>query len=307
MQMSGALRHLLLAGTCLCVYGTPVPLPSFTPTQDSGCDGKCASSVKTATSTQTVDVKSEPSDTEHVTGLLLNEGAGGGAGPHGRPEGIAPVMQTANGDSLDGRSGPSEAGGEAWSQRSKAKRVGSSSEIGDAERQSESTEDKAVISEQKSASTGGKKQLDVDTGISRLITGGFLASSIAPPQLETSYSQKSKQVVVDSTRIPDGRDPLKDKDPETSSLSFTDPRNPSAGVQRLTSHTPIPPSVFVSPRTSTPLTIWGHDGATISSPPDPLLPEIGPNLMSREDGPESLWTEAARSGGGESKNLEMHN
>ncbi|GLD75453.1 uncharacterized protein AKAME5_002678700 [Lates japonicus] len=102
----------------------------------SDCDGECASSLTTVRSTHVTDVtKSKPSDTGHVTSLILNGGAGGGAGPHGRPEGIDLATQTENGDSIDGRSGPSEAGGEAWSQRSK--KVGSSSEMGDTDRQSE--------------------------------------------------------------------------------------------------------------------------------------------------------------------------
>ncbi|KAM6915178.1 uncharacterized protein armh4 [Xenentodon cancila] len=62
----------------------------------------------------------------------------------------------------------------------------------------------------------------------------------------------------------------------------------------MTSQSPIPPLMFATPRTSTPLTIWGHDGATITSVSDTILPEIGPNPIPREDGLESLWTEAAR-------------
>ncbi|XP_071334953.1 armadillo-like helical domain-containing protein 4 isoform X2 [Trachinotus anak] len=308
MLMSGTLHRLLLAGTCLCVYGAPVHLSNFTPTRESGCDGECASSVKTVRSTHPTDVKSKPSNTKHVTGLILNVGAGGGAGPHGRPEGIAPVTQTENGDSLDGRSGRSEAGGEAWSQRGKVENVGSSSEMGDAERQSEATsvlsvdsestkEDEPAIDEHKSTSTGGEKQLDIDMSTSSLTPGGLLASSTAPPQPEPSYSQNNNEGDVDRARLPGGGESFQEKDPETSSPSFTEPPNPSERIQRLTTHSPIPPLVFVSPQTSTSLTIWGHDGATVSSLPDPLLPEIGPNLMPREDGPESLWTEAARPGG----------
>ncbi|XP_035534817.1 armadillo-like helical domain-containing protein 4 isoform X2 [Morone saxatilis] len=264
MQMFGTLHRLLLAGLlCLCVDGTPVPLQNFTPGQDSDCDRQCASSVTTVGSMLTTDVKSEPSDTEHVTGLILNVGARGGAGPHGRPEGTAPVTQTANGDSFDGRSGPSEAGGEAWSQRSEVKKVGSTSEMGDAQRQSEAV-----------------SVLPVDPEV--------------PPQLSITASKD--QSGEDRTKLPGYGDSLQDKDPETSSPSSKEPPTPGERMQKLTSHSPIPPSVFVSPRTSTPLSIWGHSGATISSLPDPLLPEIGPNLMPREDGPESLWTEAARPG-----------
>ncbi|KAG7240271.1 hypothetical protein INR49_027082 [Caranx melampygus] len=308
MLMSGMLHRLLLAGTCLCVYGSPVHLSDFTPTQDSSCDGECASSVKTVRSTHTTDVRSKLSDTEHVTGLILNVGAGGGAGPHGRPEGIAPLTQTENGDSLDGRSGRSEAGVEARSQRGEVKNVGSSSEMGDTDRQSEAAsvlsvepertkEDKPVINEQKSTSTGEEEQRDIDMSTSRLTPGGRLASSSTPPQLESSYSPRSNHDGEDRARLPGGGGSLQDKDPETSSPSFIDPPILSARIQRLTSHSPIPSLVFVTPRTSASLTIWGHNGATVSSLPDPLLPEIGPNLMPREDGPESLWTEAARPSG----------
>lgn len=296
--MFGTLHRLLLAGTCLCVYGTPVRLLDFSRTQDSDCDGPCAGSVTTVGSTHTTDVKSEPSDTEHVTGLI--SGAGGGAGPHGRPEGTAPVTRTENGDSLAGRSGPSEAGGEAWSQRSELKKVGSTSEMGDAQRQSEAAsvlpvdpegknEDASVSSASVSGPTGGRKQLDITVSATQL-TNGFLASSTAPPPQLSITAREAKDQETE--------------DPETSS---PDPPDPGERIQKPTSHSPIPPSVFVSPRTSTLLSIWGHEGATVSSLPDPLLPEIGPNLMPREDGPESLWTEAARPVGGESDKTERHN
>ncbi|XP_042369580.1 uncharacterized protein LOC121963358, partial [Plectropomus leopardus] len=253
MLMSGTLHRLLLAATCLCVYGNPVQLRNFTPTQD--CDGQCASSGTTVGSTHATDVKPEPSDTEHDgTDLMLNVGAGGGAGPHGRPEGIAAVTQTGNGDSLDGRSGPSEAAGEAWSQRSGGKKVDGISEMGDAQRQTET--DSSVDPE-------------------------------ASPQLSITGREDKDQSGTDP---PAYGDSVQDKDPETSS---TEPPDSGAPIQKLTSH--MPPLFFVSPRTSTHLSVWGHDAAT--SLPDPLLPEIGPNLMPREDGPESLWTEAARPGG----------
>lgn len=304
MLMSGMLRRLLLAGTCLCVCGSPVHLSDSTPTQDSSCDGECASLGKTVRSTHTTD------DTEHVSGL--NVGAGGGAGPHGRPEGIAPLTQMENGDSLDGRSGRSEAGGEARSQRGEVKNVGSSSEMGDADRQSEAApgrteDDKPVTNGQKSSSAGEEEQRDIDMSTSRLTPGGRLASSSPPPQLESSYSLRSNQDGEDRARLPGGGGSLQDKDAETSSPSFIDPPTLSARIQRLASHSPIPSLVFATPRTSASLTVWGHNGATVSSLPDPLLPEMGPNLMPREDGPESLWTEAARPSGGKSEEFEKNN
>ncbi|XP_035851614.1 armadillo-like helical domain-containing protein 4 isoform X1 [Sander lucioperca] len=299
MLMSGMLHRLLLAGTCLCVYGAPVHLPNFTPTQDSDCDGQCASSVTTVGSTHTTDVKSEPSDTEHVTGLLLNAGSEGGAGPLGHPEGIAPVTQTENGDSLDRRSGSSDAGGEAWSQRSGVKKVGSLSEMGDASVLSVDPEDKEDIPVIKPAlsPTRGRKQLDTAVSTTGFTPDGFLASSRVPPQLSITAREDKDQGEEDRANLPGYGDSLQDKDPETSLPSSTEPPNTEERIQKLTSHSPTLPSVFVSPLTSTHLPIWGHDGATIFSLTDPLLPEIGLNLMPREDGPESLWTEAARPGG----------
>ncbi|XP_026174623.1 uncharacterized protein armh4 [Mastacembelus armatus] len=305
MLMSEVLHRLLLAGICLCVYGTPVRLPNFTPTHDRQCDAQCAGTIPTVVSMHATDVKPELSDREHVTGLMLDVGA---AGPHGRPEGIDPVTQIENGDSLDGRAGPSEAGREAWSQRSRGKKVRSTSETGDAEKQSEpasvlsvesesTTEDKTVISEYKSTATGERKQLDIDMNTPRLTADGFSTPSTVLPQLSITARGSKDQGGEDRTRLSGEDNSHWDKDPETSLPFSIEPPNPSAQIHRLTSHSPSPLPVFVPPRTSTPLTIWGHDGATVPSLPDPLLPEIGPNLMPREDGPESLWTEAATPGG----------
>ncbi|XP_069014633.1 armadillo-like helical domain-containing protein 4 isoform X1 [Embiotoca jacksoni] len=300
MLMSGTLHRLLLARICLCVYGAPVHLPTFVPTQETPCEGPCASSVTTAGSTHTTDV------TEHVDGLILNVGAGGGTGPHGRPEGTDPVTQTENGDSLDGRSGPSEAGGEAWSQSSEGKQIGSKSEMGDSERQTEEASLLSVDPESKKGDlpvnteplspTGGRQELDMEMSTPKGTSGRYPASATAPRQ---RHDQKTDQTGEDTKKLPGFGDSVQDKDSEISLPSSTDPPHASASLwaQKLTSHSSNPPLVFVTPRISTPLTIWGRDGATISPLPDPFLPEIGPNLMPREDGPESLWTEAARPGG----------
>ena len=283
MLMSGTLhRLLLLAWTCLLsIYGTPVHLLDLAPTQD--CDGRCANAATTVGSTHSTDVKFAPSETEHV--ILDVGGRGGGGGP----EGTAPVTQTENGDSLDGRSGPSEAGGEARSQRSEVKKVGGTSEMGDAHRQSEAASEPPVDPDGEKEPTGGRKQLDVAVGTTRSPPDGFAQLSITARDSRDPGGE-------DGTRLPGYIDSLQG----TSLPSSTEPGEP---IQKLSSHSPIPPLVFLSPRTSTPLSVWSHDGATTSSLPDPLLPEIGPNLMPREDGPESLWTEAARPGGGRSRKI----
>lgn len=285
------LHHLLLAGICLCVYGTPVRLPDITPTQD----GQCASPGATVALTHTTVVKSKPTDAEQVTGLKLNVGVGGMADPHGRHKGIEAVTQTENGDSLDGGSEPSEAGREVWSHRGELKKVRSTSEMGRAERQSEvasvlSVESKSTI---EATSTGGRKQVSLDMSTPRLSPVRFLASSTATPQMSITVREIKDQGEEDRTRLPSEDDSQQGKDPETS-LPSSEPPNPSARFQRLISQSSAPLSVFVS----TPVTIWGNGGATVSPLSEPLLPEIGPNLMPKEDGPESLWTEAARPGGG---------
>ncbi|XP_047429391.1 armadillo-like helical domain-containing protein 4 isoform X2 [Mugil cephalus] len=281
MWMSGTLRRLLLAWSYLCVYGAPVQLPNFSPTtQDSSCERECASSLTTPGSIRATDVKPSPPDTGHVMGLVLNAGGGGGTGPDGRPEGIEPVTQTENGDSLGGRSGPSEDGTEARSQRRKVK---STLEIGDpASVDPESRNQDVPVSVEDLSPPGDGKQTDMDLSIPERTPGRSLDFTTAPPQLDR----------VSQTMLP-GFDPFQDKDPEPSLASSPEPPNPSMPP----SHNPIPPLVFITPRTSTPFALWGHDGATISSLPDPYLPEIGPSLIPREDSPESLWTEASRPGG----------
>lgn len=268
MSMSGMLLGLLLAGTCLCVCGAPVLLQGLKASQDG--------SVTLGKLTQGTDVKFLSSDAE---GLMLNVGAGGGTGPHGQPEGIEAVTQTENGDSSDRRSGLSEAAGEAWSQRSKEKKSGNRSEMGDSETAS------VLFDEKEEAPfniepTGGRKHLDADMS-TRLSPGGLLASTGEPPQ-QASGSQKS-----DRTKLPG-----LDSSPET---------NPHSSTEATDLHIPTtshgdPPLLFVTPRTFTNLMNWGSDGATMSSLPDPFLAEIRQNLMPKEDGSESLWTEAAKPG-----------
>ncbi|XP_034018294.1 armadillo-like helical domain-containing protein 4 isoform X2 [Thalassophryne amazonica] len=125
----------------------------------------------------------------------------------------------------------------------------------------------------------------------RLTPRAFPCSSTAPSQQKTSSevqeppkeTQMGNQEDDGQTISPDGEgsDPKTDRTPPLT--------EPSAHIQRLTSLGIAPPSSF-----STALSMWGHKGVTTTMLPDSLLPDIGPNLMPREDGPENLWTEAAR-------------
>ncbi|KAM4522220.1 uncharacterized protein armh4 isoform 2-T3 [Odontesthes bonariensis] len=277
MLMSWPFRRLLLAGTCLCVCGAPVYLPNFNHTQDS--------SAATPESTHTIDTESIPSDKELATGFTLSVGAEGGTGPHRGPKGIDSVTQTANGDSYGGRFGPSKTGGEARRQRSEVKKIESSPEMADPDSKKEDT----PVDAEPLSPTGGREQMDVDMSTPKWTAERFFASTTLTSQIDSSFSQKSNDGGAD--RI------IQNEDPETSFPSDAPDPYTSLWTQKLTSHTAIPPLMFATSRTSTPLTIWGRDGATTSSLSDPILPDIAPNLMPREDGLESLWTEAARPAG----------
>ncbi|XP_061602579.1 uncharacterized protein LOC133464548 [Cololabis saira] len=282
MPMSWGFHRLLLAWTCLCVRGAPLHLPNVNNTGEIFCEGQCAGSVTTAGSRHTSHEESTPSDAKLVTGLTPNVGAGGGTDPHGRPEGVDSMTQEENGDSLDRRSRPREIDGEAWSQGSEVETIETRSEMG------ESKKDADVNSEHVSL-TGGGEQVDFD-----MSTPGWTTSSDSSSQLDGSYNQKSKQSGEDGTTLSSFAS-IQDGDPATDLPSFTEPPNvyTSLWTQKMASQSPIPPLMFVTPRTSTSLTIWSHDGATISPSSDTILPEMGPNPIPREDALESLWTEAA--------------
>lgn len=213
------------------------------------------------------------------------------------------MTQIENGDRLDGRSGSTEARGEAWSPMSEVLNIGSTSEKGDTKIQSEvasvlpvdleSTKEGAhFIDEHKSTSTESRKQFDVGMSTSGLVPGGFLGSS-APPVLSITAKKSKDQSEEDRGRLPSEGDSHQGEEPETRLASSTE--RPPGWIQRQSqSHSPTTTSVFVSSL----LTSWAHDGATIAPLPDSLLPGIGSNVMPKEDGAESLWTEAARPGGG---------
>lgn len=117
------------------------------------------------------------------------------------------------------------------------------------------------------------KQADVPTA--RFAFDGILAPSSILPQMNITK------------RVSRDHGDTKDKEHEAD---WTDYR-PSS----------IPPLDFATPQNSAP--IWDQYGPTVPSLPDPLLPDIGPNLMPKEDGPESVWTEATRASEGKRQYL----
>lgn len=209
-------------------------------------------------SLKTQNLRSESAGVKGATGLLWKFGAGGGVAPREAPGGAALATQTENGDGREGRSGSSVAGGEVRSNRSEIKPVGIASEKTDSQRQA------PLLS-----------PLFADPLVTPKLPPNLpLEGILAPP----SPSPQTKVTKRESRDQGDSKD--KERQPDWSD------HHPSS----------IPPLDLITPQTSTPL--WDQYGPTVSSLPDPLLPDIGPNLMPREDGPESVWTEATRTSEG---------
>lgn len=237
MMLFKTLRPLLLAGICLCVYGSPIHLPGVQ--HSRGCSGECVGYPKTK------NLRSDPSG---VTGLPWKVGAGGGAALHEPPVGAALVTQREIGDGRDGRSGSSVAGGEVWNNRSGIKKVGIASETGDSQRQSSSV---STLSLDPLATPKQAEELTA-----RFPLHGILAPSSILPQMNITKRESRDQ---EDTRDNEHKRDRTDHHPSS-----------------------IPPLHFVTPQTSTP--IWDHRG---------------PTLMPKEDGPESVRTEATRASKGE--------
>lgn len=223
-------------------------------------DSNC--SGECAGSLKKKNLRSEHSGVKSVTGLLWKVGAGGGVAPHEPPMGESLVTQTENWDSRDGISGSTVAGRGVWSNRSEIKKVGIASQTRDSQRQSSSVSplflDYPVT----------PKQADVPAA--RFLLDEILAPSSILPQMNiTKRASRDQGDTKDKEHEPDWTD-----------------YHPSA----------IPPLDFVTPQNFAP--VWDQYGPTVPSLPDPLLPDIGPNLMPKEDGPESVWTEATRASEG---------
>ncbi|XP_014899641.1 uncharacterized protein C14orf37 homolog [Poecilia latipinna] len=267
-MMSSILRALLLAEACLYVCGAPTLVPGFSRMQGSSCEEHCATDRVAHTT------ESAPLEKERVTSFMLDVGAGGGTGPHGGPEGIGPVTQARNGVSARGRFGLSKAGRKETESEPEG-------------------EDVDFVKEDKPVGpTDGRQQVDTDMNTHTRTSGSFWAS--IAPQTDSSYSQKSKQGGTDATKssaFDSGQDGYFEATMQSSpNAPFWSPKP--------VSFSPVPPLLLVTPRTSTHPSARGHDAPTKSSSSDLLLPEIGPlNMMPRDDGLESLWTEAARPAG----------
>lgn len=207
------------------------------------------------------DLRSEHAPVKSVTGLLWKVGAGGGAAPHEPPMGDSLVTQTENWDSRDGISGSAVAGGGVWSDRSEIKKAAIASQTRDSQRHPSSVAPPFLDHPvtPKQAVPAARFPLD-----------GILApSSILPQTNITKRVRRDQGDTKDKAHEPDWTD-----------------HHPSS----------IPPLDFVTPQNSAPT--WDQYGPTVPSLPDLLLPDITPNLMPKEEGPESVWTEATRASEG---------
>lgn len=234
--------------------------PVHPPSVQPTQDGDC--SRECAGSLKPKAPRSEDLGVKSLPGLIWKVGEGGRAATHDPPMEDSLMTQKENWDGRNGISGSAVAGGGGWNSRSEIKKAGIASQTRLSRRQSSS------VSPLFTDHPVAPKQEDVPT--ERFPLDGILALSTGLPQLNMTKGAS--------------RDQGDSKDQEHD-LDWTD-YHPSS----------IPPLDFVTPQNSAP--IWEQYGPTVPSLPDPLLPDIGPNLMPREDGPESVWTEATRASEG---------
>ncbi|XP_061610459.1 armadillo-like helical domain-containing protein 4 isoform X2 [Phyllopteryx taeniolatus] len=78
---------------------------------------------------------------------------------------------------------------------------------------------------------------------------------------------------------------------DVSTLLHEDARwSSTTGALNPSSRTPTP--VSLPSRTSTASSPWEREGPVMPAPPEPFFPDMGVDTMPKEDGVESLWTEA---------------
>ncbi|XP_061757072.1 armadillo-like helical domain-containing protein 4 [Nerophis ophidion] len=116
---------------------------------------------------------------------------------------------------------------------------------------------------------------------------------------QKSTKKSHREALLISTRTRTQRDmediSTHDEDAETNWTSSTERSNSSFGIKSPASSRAIPSPA--SPQTFMALPLLVNEGPILPTPPEPLLPDIEPNMMPKDDSTESLWTEAARSGG----------
>ncbi|CAL8313207.1 unnamed protein product [Lota lota] len=309
MWLSQTLHHPLLlllvgAGACLCVYGAPVYLPrrnSLDPPQDrllvAGGGGSGASVHAT-----------DPSEVDGSAG----GGDGGGGGSDGpRARGARP------GEARGARSGDVRFGGGRWgpgvySDREEVRRrerravetQESLSEPGEDQSQPAPYTADSLDSERRtpgvSATEGNVTALATRGATSTSPDDGQApAEAVHAPRSALSGPPASGSAPTSPTgALPqaDARDQrfaALEKEPTPGWPSSQGPQDVSAGGQRPQILGPIP---SVSPSLGAPpfpgLAEWGQDGVTAPMVPDLLLAEVGPDVMPKPEGPESLWSEA---------------
>ncbi|XP_061900991.1 armadillo-like helical domain-containing protein 4 [Entelurus aequoreus] len=113
----------------------------------------------------------------------------------------------------------------------------------------------------------------------------------------TKKSHREALLISPRTRTPRDMEYISthDEDVETNWTSSTEHSNSSFGIKSPASSRAIPSPA--SPQTFMTLPLLANEGPLMPTPPEPLLPDIESNMMPKDDSTESLWTEAARSGG----------
>ena len=128
--------------------------------------------------------------------------------------------------------------------------------------------------------------------------------SVPLSQTESEVAGETKGPVLENSSNIFGREersrpslsslgpPLQDAD--MTRPSYIDHVGSSGSGQKGTALTASQQIPISSSLTSNPDSMWAEEEVTVPSLPDPLLPDLGTVLTSRQEGPDSLWTEPLR-------------
>ncbi|XP_062324498.1 uncharacterized protein LOC134025471 [Osmerus eperlanus] len=317
-QQASSSENRDCAGPCVAMATTGSSTSTHGLHSEPSDGGKETTGVSEHVTTSWIDL----SETVEAEG-----GAGSDGGEMGL-EGITSVKQTRNEVSREGRSGTrragEEAGEEAGSRRTWAETKAATESL--SKREETQTETRV----ERGPGPGGDimenipatklTSMQEEQGMRRGMTAqGVVCESAAsstlspksvpPSQTESEVAGETKGPVLENSSNIFGREERRSR-PSLSSLglplqdadmtrpSYIDHVGSSGSGQKGTPLTGSQlsriSSSLHSSLTSNPDSMWAEEEVTVPSLPDPLLPDLGTVLTSRQEGPDSLWTEPLR-------------
>ncbi|KAM6954412.1 uncharacterized protein armh4 [Aplochiton taeniatus] len=225
-------------------------------------------------------------------------------------------MRAENGDSGGGRSGPCKAGEKEGSQEREAALESSfdRQRASEPETKPNNMEEASVTNMARWTSAGQEQVIAAAVNTPR----ADLLGATAPPAVTTEPDNPGQRETVLKG------EPVLENDPQVeqeSTLTLSSLEGPPIGQESEAGRPPTPellrPSGWTPRGTSFSVSlvdpilspshsslphisqsVWGlQEGATTPTLPDLLLPDLGPDLTLREEGPDSLWTEPLQQSG----------